>query len=566
MSSKRYKTRVILALLLLAPAVPCVHLQAQGGADPLEALRHGPLVVWYVTASARPQEMAIQAVAALNNFTPLNYTEHDAGNFGQNASTFGDNAASYGVDAGSHSISTPSIPLNMDATTATPNGIGFKEQDSSTFGDNAASFGSTSGSYGMESNSYGQNSAGFGQTAGSYGTEAGSVGQDASSFAEPQSQAASQSTVSQSLQQLSSTPEEERVRQSLRRAYPDLQMQFYAVPPGQLQSMLTSARGSKDYPDVLVGTLPSAWWAGMDSKFGLATLRPALFYPNGVIDHPQNAAEVAILADAPHMGPARAFALWMSEPFSDCPGCVEKTLTGPSAAAAMVARKAIERLVNGEPLGNVADAEMATNSSKGQRLLLATIGNATDANGGLEVQVEQASAHGSLAAVALRVLISTPGVFGVVHPLVVLRQVQVGNKPGPWKVLQLTLDLPQYEQTQERQVLMVSDPPTATEQHGGVKGVSMLAPTDGQEVIQMPQLLWDNHGGAGLEVVEWQSGEGQSWSESRLYFVEDQNPTLRMQVMAKFAGKDGRYRWRVWSVGAHGAMKISSWSIFYLTQ
>ena len=570
MGGKQHQAKVILALLLLAGAAPCHPLLAQSGAelaqsgaDPLNALRHGTLVVWYVGNSVHSQEMAIQAVSALNDFTPLNYTEHSAANFGQNASSFGQNAASFGVDADSKSISVPSIPANRDATTATPNGIGYKQQDSSTFGQNEAGFGSTAGGYGMESGSYGQNSAGFGQTSASYGTEASNVGQNASSFAEPENQTTALSSVSQSLQ-MSSSPEEERIQQRLRQAYPDLQVSFYAVSPSDLQSMLTGSRGSKEYPDVLVGTLPAAWWAGMDSNFGLVSLQPAVFYPNGVLNHPESAAEVAILADAANMQAARAFALWMSEPFSDCPGCVAKSLSGPAAGAAAVARKAIQRLVNGVPLGSLADPRMARNSSQGQRRLLATIGDAASVNGGMQVQVEQASVHGSLAAIALRVLISTPGIFGVVHPLVVLRQSRRTAKPGPWKVLQLTLDLPQYEQTQERQVLMVSDPPTWAEQRGGVKGVSLLQPTDGQDVVQMPQLLWQNHGGAGLEVVEWQKGEGQGWSESRLYFVEDQNPTLRMQAMAKFAARNGRYRWRLWSVGAHGEMRISSWSSFFL--
>ncbi|MGC9199525.1 MAG: hypothetical protein ACP5E5_11415 [Acidobacteriaceae bacterium] len=577
--SERYKAKAVLASMVLTNALLSVAVQAQGGGDPLDALRHGPLVVWYVTASAHTQEMAIQAVAALNNFTPLNYTEHSADNFGQSVSSFGESATNFGVNSDSRSISVPSIPADKDATTATPNGIGYQEESSTNFGQSASNYGSSAGSYGMESGSYGETSGSFGQTAGSYGTEANNFGQDSTNFAESQGQAAPNSGVSGSLQ-LTTTPAEEKIRQSLRQAYPNLQMHFYAVPPGQLQALLSSAQGTKDYPDVLVGTLPAAWWAGMDSEFGITTLRPAVFYPNGVMDQPLSAQEVAILADAPHMESARAFALWMSEPFSDCPGCVEKSFSGPVTAAVAVARKAIQRLVDGEPLGSLADPELATNSSKGQRRLLATIGDASDAYGGLEIQVEQASAHGSLAAVALRVLVSTPGVFGVLHPLVVLRQAHSsspagslsgsmnGEKPrhGPWKVLQLTLDLPQYEQTQETQTLMVSDPPTANEQHGGVKGVSLLSPTDGQEVIQMPQLLWENRGGAGLEVVEWQRGEGQGWSESRLYFVEDQNPTLRTQVMARFADGYGRYRWRVWSVGAHGQVKISRWSDFSFSQ
>jgi hypothetical protein len=85
-------------------------------------------------------------------------------------------------------------------------------------------------------------------------------------------------------------------------------------------------------------------------------------------------------------------------------------------------------------------------------------------------------------------------------------------------------------------------------------------------VAQVPQLVWDNRGGAGLQVVEWQRGEDGAWSDTRLYLVEDRNPTLRTQVMAEFADANGRYRWRVWSVGAHGDLQISAWRTFRLMQ
>ena len=61
---------------------------------------------------------------------------------------------------------------------------------------------------------------------------------------------------------------------------------------------------------------------------------------------------------------------------------------------------------------------------------------------------------------------------------------------------------------------MLSSPPTAAEQSSGVKGIAQASPQDGQNVAQMPQLVWDNHGGAGLQVVEWQRGEGGAWSDA----------------------------------------------------
>ena len=170
--------------------------------------------------------------------------------------------------------------------------------------------------------------------------------------------------------------------------------------------------------------------------------------------------------------------------------------------------------------------------------------------------------NGGLAAVGLRVVVSSANVFGVAHPLVVLRM----SREGQWKVLQMSLNMPQHEQSNERQALMVSNPPTAAEQVSGVKGISQASPQDGQSLSQVPQLVWDNHGGAGLQVVEWQRGEGGAWSDARLYLVEDRSPTLRTQVEAEFADANGRYRWRVWSVGAHGEMMISPWRGFSVSQ
>lgn len=555
MVSRRCRSGLLSATLLVCVA----GLQAQGAgpAAPLAALGHGRLIAWFVGAQASPPQSNLNAVAALHDATPLTYQQQTAGTFGQNAASYGQDAGSYGVDADSRTISTPTIPADKNATTETPNGIGYRQQEASTFGQNSGGFGTTAGSYGKEGSTLGQNAAGFGTESSKYGTEASNVGEDSSSFAEAKSAPAPVSTSGAGQQTLSS-PEAEQIRLSLQQAFPDLRMTFVAVDPNQLKDRLTAARGTGEYPDVLVGTMPAAWWNGMESEFGLTMLRPAAFYPNGVTDNPRDTEDVAILARAQHMEAARAFALWMSEPYSGCPGCVQGGLSGKDAAVATAAVKAVQRLVSGEPLGNEGDPELATDSSQGVRRMLATMGNTVAENEGVRVQVEDASVNGSLAAVALRVVVSSSGVYGVAHPLVVLR----ATPDGRWRALQMSLNMPQFEQSNERRALLETNPPSATEQRAGVKGVVLAAPPDGQTVVQMPELVWDNRGGAGLQVVEWQQSIGGGWSEARLYMVEDRNPTLRTHVMAEFADALGRYRWRVWSVGAHGEVKISAWRSF----
>jgi hypothetical protein len=563
-----------MAGVLSATLLACAGaLQAQGGVDgeSLAALRHGPLVVWYLAASTKPPQSNLDAIAALHSATPLNYREQTTGNFGQNASNYGQSASSYGVDADSPSISTPSIPPDQDATNVKPNGIGYQQKQASNFGQNAGGYGTASSNVGQEASTAGQSAGSYGTEASRYGTAASNVGQSASDYGAGNSNAtngAAPSAVSADVaaQQPLSNPAAEQLKETLRQAFPDLQMKFIAVDPDQLKGRLMAARGTQDFPDVLLGTLPASWWNGMDTEYGVAMLRPAVFYPNGVTENSEGTPEVAILARAAHMQAARAFVLWMSEPMSGCPGCVQTALTGKEAGAAAVAKHAMESLLNGEPLGDAADPALVMDSSKGVQRMLATMGNAggnTEANtDGVRVQVEHASVNGGLAAVGLRVVVSSANVFGVAHPLVVLRT----TKDGQWKVLQMSLNLPQHEQANERQALMVTSPPTSAEQSSGVKGIVPAAPLDGQNVAQVPQLVWDNNGGAGLQVVEWQRGEDGAWSDTRLYLVEDRNPTLRTQVMAEFADANARYRWRVWSVGAHGDLQISAWRTFRLMQ
>ncbi len=148
-----------MAGVLSAALLACAGaLHAQGGADgeSLGALRHGPLVVWFLAASTKPPQSNLDAVAALHNATPLNYSEHTASNFGQNASTYGQSASTFGVDADSPTIGTPSIPADQDATSAKPNGIGYQQRQASNFGQNAGSYGTASSNIGQEASTAGQ--------------------------------------------------------------------------------------------------------------------------------------------------------------------------------------------------------------------------------------------------------------------------------------------------------------------------------------------------------------------------------------------------------------------------
>jgi hypothetical protein len=93
-----------------------------------------------------------------------------------------------------------------------------------------------------------------------------------------------------------------------------------------------------------------------------------------------------------------------------------------------------------------------------------------------------------------------------------------------------------------------------------VAGIAQAAPPDGDTRPPSPELWWDNKGGAQLQVVEWQQGDGEdNWSGTRLFFAPDRDPHLRTRLSAEFATEQGLYRWRVWSVGNGGALVLSPW-------
>jgi hypothetical protein len=551
--SRRSMAGLLPAMLLAGAAAS--QIQNGGQVERLAALHQGALTVWFVGASMHPPQSNLQAIAALHNATPLTYTEQTSGSFGQASSTYGQTSGSYGVSSDSQSISAPHAAPGEDAPAATPNGVGYKEQESSSFGQESSTFGTASSNDGTSGSDDGQNGKSFSQEASSYGTEASDHGQESSSFGNSTSTIAD---AANSAPKPPSDPVADAFKEKLEQAFPDLQLKFTEVDPNDLKDRLIAERGTEDYPDVLIGALPDVWWNGMQSQFGLAMLQPASFYPNGVTEAPPSAEQFAILARAPHMQAARAFALWMSEPYSGCPGCVQAGLSKQEQAAAAMATSAVGRLLNGQPLGEEADPAMARSASLGSRRMLATIGNRSDGDAVPHVEVERASTDGGLAAVALRVVVSSRGVFGVAHPLVVLRM----GKDGRWRVLQVSLNLQQIEQENARHTLMESSPTSAAEQRGGVKGVSQAAPQDGDTKGPMPELVWDNSGGAGLQVVEWQMGRDGGWADARLYLVQDRSPRLQTHVQAEFAGDPGRYRWRVWSVGANGEMQISPWRAF----
>jgi hypothetical protein len=548
MTVQRWFRTLTLCAAALLPAV-CL---AQELPPSLEPLRHGPLTIWFIVPPS-PLPVPIASNYLIKRPTPTTYQEQTAGTFGQSASTFGQNSGSYGLPSDTSAISTRKAAQGENAPDPGADGIGYREQTS-------GSFGQTSSSYGSVSSDHGQTAGSFGQTAGSTGINAGNYGQTASSLGS--GRAAGDKAASRS-----SSVVQNSIASFLPQPFPDLQVKFLDVAADELQDRLTAAEGTAEYPDMLAGPLPDTWGNDARGQFLLDTIQPAAIYkdglPESVLDNLATFAQLSILARAPHREAARALALWTSEWPSVCAGCQQDDQVRRQPYVT-VALSAMNRLLRGTALGELGDAEMATFPPPLGRLILTTSANTPVQDGAARVDVLKASVDGGwrsgrLAAVSVRVVASSDTVFGLAYPLVILRK----REDGQWKVLHVSLNLPAAQEEKIRLALMSTRPTSVAETRAGVLGVHLATPQDGDTRPSAPVLSWDNGGGAGLQVVEWQTNMQENgpdaWSDARLYLVRDTGARLKTEVTAGFAIHQARYRWRVWSVGAAGETKISPW-------
>jgi len=532
----RHGQRWAAGLLSGCVLVSCVGLargQVRDVRDPREILRRGQLVVWVVKAStAVPRDLHIPQYR-----TPTpGYTESTTGALGQTASSYGQTAGSYGTSTDSASIAVPTAE-QLAAAEANGGLPAYNEQTSGSFGQTAGSVGTAASDHGQTAGSYGESLSTIAQAGNGPAVQAAKAAQGPSKF----------------LLEMESW---------LGLGITGVQIKYREVEPEKLGERLRAAAGSDQFPDLLVGTLPAAWWNGLQRQYGVAMLRPAIVRPwillaDGVMQETRLSADVAILARAQHGEVARAAVLWLSEARANCPACPESVAlehaTKQERAAEARASTAMMQLLKGEGLGDLADPAMAEIAPRSVRAMLATTVNESIDGSAARVEVNGAKVNGRLAVVMLRVVGSTDMAFGVAHPLMVLRK----QEDGLWRVLHVSLNQPAWQSRDAGDVLVQGCPEKMCD--GGVLGISQASPPDGDVRPATPELWWDNGGGARLQVVEWQFADGSGWSDAHLYLVPDTGVRLQTRVTAGFASVGGRYRWRVWSVGAEGEMKISGW-------
>jgi hypothetical protein len=522
--------------LAMAGVVVAAAAAQQAPDDALKPPPHGTLTIWVLRTMPQSAK-AVPFVAGVRPLAPMDYSEQTSGSFGQSASSYGTASSNVGVSTTSAAIAAP------------PAETGYHEQTS-------GSFGTESSNVGTESSSYGESLSGARNSAGAGGAATGS------STAATGSSTAAAPVHSYGLEVLAGSFAE-WMRSGTRLHWVD-------VNGDELKERLLAARGTAQFPDVLLGdpSLPSVWADELQKSFGVTLAATPHQYADGVSYPLKTEWPFALLRDAPHPRQARAFVLWMSDQTA-CPGCVlelddsDRQLRGAVEAA----RAATASLASGGGLGSLADPEAVKISALAGSALALPAG----ADGsfrvpegvGLRVDAVTANRMGPLAVVTMRVIASGAKYFGVTHPLVVLRR----QPDGRWLVLHVSLNPPAWAQVAEAKTL--EDAARLTPVRGEeFKGISQASPPDGDRRNAQPDLWWDNGGGSNAQIVEWQAMNGvadqdSAWNvETRLFLVPDRENRVQTRVKASFAQMPATYRWRVWSVGGDGRLLLSSWKTF----
>lgn len=460
----------------------------------------GTLTVWVVLHNPNPRLRNRTAGGSVP--VAPQYQEKTMGEFGQTAGSFGQTAGSVGQTVGS-------------------------------VGQTAGSFGETAGSTGQTAGSAGQTAGSFGQNASSVGKNAGDAGQTVGSFGVSVNDLPAAASAANMIR--TGTVRHDVQWDSFERTidgrFSQLRVHFDDVYDDELPSRLQAVAGTPYAPDALLGNPLPVGWSRANStaiaQYGMMSRVLAVYHPqteyDGPLQRPRFDPEAAVLAVGGRGGAAaRSMYLWLEDGG-------DRTVYRPSSA---------------DDAAAVALAE---------RFLRSALGD-----GGVAMQVDTTAGHisGKFAVLALRAVVSGQQEFSLAFGLAVLRKADSGR----WELLQLSPSLTRamqhnaYDLLTQATLGKAESNPLANE---GAKplGISQAAPPDGDIRSPQPQLWWDNKGGASLQVVEWAVGDGAT----NLFFVRDSNPRLRTAVIAKFARASGRYRWRVWSVGADGAVVLSEW-------
>ncbi len=478
------------------------------------------------------------------------------------------NASGPGIRARS-AVAAAQLPTEVQSQTA-----GTFGRTAGSVGTNAGDVGQTSGSFGQTAGSTGKNAGDAGQTAGSFGASASATGGNAGDAGRTMAEFGVSTTdlpaasVAANRPGTSVRPKrtpgwDEFIRDM--EGLSSAELVFVDVFSNTLEASLAAVAGTYDAPDVLVGRpLPPAWtqMQRRGSQTGIAMVWNAAwtYTPHNESERVERPSEfrgvdAAILANAHNLQGAEALvARLYGVPQEFGHWETQRELSEPGKVAI--------RALNVMLLGGSPEAEADPEMARFKPDWFASVQNHTMRDDWTDrvrtwSDVVDEARFGSLAILTLRGVVYGPKAFGVVHALTLLRR----DAAQHWHLLQMTPNMDTKPLDDAFRLLRAAEDGRAIavlSEGTQVRGVSQAAPLDGASVTAQPQLWWDNFGGATFQVVEWQRDEN-GWMPSNLYFVPDANSRLRTQVQARFAASSGKYRWRVWSLGAGGALRLGPW-------
>ncbi len=460
-----------------------------------DSLEHGRLVIWVVGPSSGPQRTADQERAQLHTST--------AGSFGRAASTVGRTAGSYGQSAST----LPTV----------------------TKGQTASEIGQTAGSFGNDLSTIAAASAVASGAVAPTGTapvfEPATLGRDWEQFA-----------------------------RRLKDSFGNLTVSFVPVKSVDLRERFAAIGRGVGQPDLLMsgGDLRQQNPFLADLTVTSLGLQAEGALPLGSRLQTWDSAyrqNWLILSAATHPQEARAFVIWLED------GMRAHAELQPHGEAiggpASLAVSAVQGAMSGGEIG-YTDPEAARVPAGAMRSAAFSPPLRNALNGlAMRVDVLTWAANERFAVYALRCIASSPQAFGVAHPLVVLRR----SEDGRWRVLQMTANLAPDRQAASFAQLQPFARSVQPQLVKAVAGVTLAAPPDGDARSGLPELWWDNPGDARMLAVEWQ----RSLGDTHLFLVPDNGTRLQVRVSATFVNVPDVYRWRVWSVGTGGMVKLSPW-------
>ena len=321
----------------------------------------------------------------------------------------------------------------------------------------------------------------------------------------------------------------------LQLVYPDFKATFVAVSAEDLRDRFTAIGNGVEQPDLLLST-----WMLSGPQFdflrdlAVASLgkwsearqgEPAGLHPGGA------SYDWMLLASAGHPEEARAFVVWMEDGM--LAQAERYAADGIAKGPVSLAIDAVQSASSGGEI-RASDPELAkVPPGVLQRAAFTPPDRQALSGLALRVDVLHWEANERFAVYGMRVIAHSPQAFGVVHPLVVLRR----GDDGRWGVLQVSANLGPGLRLESLGELLSLAQKVRPELVKAVAGVTLAAPQDGDTRVGVPELWWDNPGGARLLAVEWQVSPG----DTHLFLVPDTGARLQVRVTAAFARRSGSY-------------------------